>query len=819
MNNNNLCYEFGPYQLDSGKRILTREGECIPLTPKATEILIALVKNAGQLVEKDELLKEVWPDTFVEENNLTQNIFTLRKALGDDRSGPKYIETVARRGYRFLATVRTVSQVGNGDSWAQPTGVFPQSPVVAVLPFINNTGDPELDYLADGITGNLINNLSRIAQLRVMSRSTVLRYNSKEVEPQEAGKELRVDAVLVGKINARSAGLIVNVELVEVGTGYQLWGNTFDAERKDLLYIQDSIAKQTLTTLKLKLTGEEVRQITARYTEYAEAYQSYLEGRYHWSSYTKKGLETAIHHFRRAIELDPNYCLAYVAIIDCYLRLATNYLPAENDFRLSTAKVISHQGSENPSVSDPRVKLRFEWDWKSAERELRRANDLGTDYPASYQWYAAYRFSMELFINRIGKDQFSAEILEDIRAPQLHSRTLSPNEESQILCAVAREQIEVGNYDAGCLILKRHWTPGEWPKLDGLTSHSAADLLFTAGSLASCLSSTGRIQKGQKHAEALLSGAIGILEHLGAKRAATEAKIELALSYYRQGLFDLSSNILLKVIEELQTVDNDLKSLALIRLAVVERHAGHVADSLSRLSAAYTIIDHSGPLVTGRYHQELAAVLKDAAIGENRSGYIEAIQTHLAQAYYEFEAIGHLRYTAVVENNHGYFLLDLGLYEEAQAHLLHAQGLFGRLDDKVRRAQTHDCLSKLYMATDQFQLAEAAVERAIVSLEADDEEALLAEVLTTKGRLFCKTNRNSEGRQILEGAWRIAERCGDNEGAGRALLTLVEETHSQMDETERHRMVLRIRNLLQNTQQASTRARLIECLQKNFLID
>ena len=481
--------------------------------------------------------------------------------------------------------------------------------------------------------------------------------------------------------------------------------------------------------------------------------------------------------------------------------------------------MISHQGSENPSVSDPRVKLRFEWDWKSAERELRRANDLGTDYPASYQWYAAYRFSMELFINRIGKDQFSAEILEDIRAPQLHSRTLSPNEESQILCAVAREQIEVGNYDAGCLILKRHWTPGEWPKLDGLTSHSAADLLFTAGSLASCLSSTGRIQKGQKHAEALLSGAIGILEHLGAKRAATEAKIELALSYYRQGLFDLSSNILLKVIEELQTVDNDLKSLALIRLAVVERHAGHVADSLSRLSAAYTIIEHSGPLVTGRYHQELAAVLKDAAIGENRSGYIEAIQTHLAQAYYEFEAIGHLRYTAVVENNHGYFLLDLGLYEEAQAHLLHAQGLFGRLDDKVRRAQTHDCLSKLYMATDQFQLAEAAVERAIVSLEADDEEALLAEVLTTKGRLFCKTNRNSEGRQILEGAWRIAERCGDNEGAGRALLTLVEETHSQMDETERHRMVLRIRNLLQNTQQASTRARLIECLQKNFLID
>jgi len=796
-------------------RILTRDDDAISLTPKATEILLVLLKHAGQLVEKDELLKEVWPDTFVEENNLTQNIFTLRKALGDDRSGPKYIETVARRGYRFLATVRSVPHAESVDSWSQPTGASPQSPVVAVLPFINNTGDPELEYLADGITDNLINNLSRITQLRVMSRSTVFRYNDTDVEPQRVGKELQVDAVLVGKINARPSALTINVELVDVATGWQLWGNTFDSERKDLLEIQDSIAKQTLTTLKLKLTGDEERQITARYTENAEAYQSYLEGRYYWSTYTKKGIEKAINHFRRAIELDPKYALAYAAIIDCYLRLTTNYLPAENNVR-PLPSVKSHQDWEGARGSDARIKLRFEWDWKEAERELRRANDLGTNYPAPYQWYAAYRFSMDLYLSSLLKDQFSGEISESIHAPQLYFRTLSPNEDSQILCTVAREQIEVGNYDAGCLMLKRYWIPGEWPKLDGLTSHSAADLLFTAGSLAGCLSSTGRIQKGQKHAEALLSGSIGIFEHLGAKRAAAEAKIELALSYYRQGLFDLSSKMLLRVIQELHTVDNDLKCLGLIRLGVVERHAGHVDDSLSRLSEANTVIDQSGPLITGRYHQELAAVLKDAAIRENRSEYTEAIQTHSAQAYYEFEAIGHLRYTAVAENNHGYFLLDLGLFDEAEAHLLHAQELFGRLDDKIRKAQVDDCLSKLYTATGRFELAESAVERAILSLEADDEEALLAEALTTKGRLFCKTDRHSEGRQILEGAWRIAERCGDNEGAGRALLTLIEETHTQIDEAERRRMVLRIRKLLENTQQASTPARLRECLKTIF---
>src|SRR5215510_11310666 len=229
MTHNDLRYEFGPYQLDSSTRILTRDGEGIPLTPKATEILLVLVKHAGQLVEKDELLKEVWPDTFVEENNLTQNIFTLRKALGDDRTDPKYIETVARRGYRFLATVTASAN--------QSAGVIYQSPVVAVFTVTNNTGDPELEYLADGITGNLINNLSRISNLRVMSRSTVTRYKMKDVEPQKAGKELRADAVLVGRINARLSGLTINVELVDVATGWQLCGNTLNSERGDLLEV------------------------------------------------------------------------------------------------------------------------------------------------------------------------------------------------------------------------------------------------------------------------------------------------------------------------------------------------------------------------------------------------------------------------------------------------------------------------------------------------------------------------------------------------------------------------------------------------------
>jgi tetratricopeptide (TPR) repeat protein len=309
-----------------------------------------------------------------------------------------------------------------------------------------------------------------------------------------------------------------------------------------------------------------------------------------------------------------------------------------------------------------------------------------------------------------------------------------------------------------------------------------------------------------------LNGALGIFEHLAARRAVAEAKIELSLSYYRQGMFEPARKMLLSLIDELQPRDNDLRSLALVRLAVVERHAGLTTDSLSRLSAASSIVDQNGPLITGRYHHELAIVMKDAAIAETRSDYSEIVQNHFDRARYEFEAIGHLRYMAVVENNHGYLLLDLGLYDEAEVHLLCAQDLFAQLEDKIRTAQVDDCLGRLYMATNRFELAEIAVDKAIASLEADDEEALLAEALTTKARLFCKQKRFNEARQILEGAWRIAQRCGDNEGAGRALLILIEETHPQMGQRELSYMAVRVRELLEHTQQASTRARLAECL-------
>jgi len=320
------------------------------------------------------------------------------------------------------------------------------------------------------------------------------------------------------------------------------------------------------------------------------------------------------------------------------------------------------------------------------------------------------------------------------------------------------------------------------------------------------------MQKGQKHAEALLSGSIGIFEYLGAKRRSAESKIELALCYYRQGMFELSRKTLLRVLDELHPRDNELRSLGLIRLGVVERHSGHVTDSLSRLSEAFSVIEHSGPLLTGRYHDEFATTIQNVAIGENRIDYLESVTSHFQRAFYEFVAIGHHRYAAVVENNHGFLLLNLGRFSDAEVRLLNARQLFERLNDNIRRAQVEDTLARLYLATGRIDLAAAAADRAVASLELGDEEALLAEALTTKGMILCKLGRQSEAYGILKGACHVAERCGDHEGAGRALLVLVEEMHDELEKTERNDIATRMDQLLQDTQLSLTRSRLNHCL-------
>ena len=795
MPHHNLYYEFGPYQLNVNTRQLKRSGETISLNPKAADILVLLITRAGRLVEKDELLKEIWPDTFVEEANLSQNIFYLRKALGDERAGPKYIETVTRRGYRFIASVRVVEAEENH----LPNGVHVNNrPVVAVLPFTNVMGDPEVEYLVQGVTDNIINNLSRISKLRVMSRSAVFRYKTKD--PQQAGRDLGAQVVVVGKISSRLGQNLIAVELVDALTGWQLWGESFDSEKQDLLEIQDAITRQIVASLKLQLSGDEEKQISTRYTENAGAYQAYLEGRHYWSRYTRSGIERAIRHFQNAIELDPNYALAYAGIIDCYLRLATNYLPPEDDVS-STDDEAAYQPASNTAESDPRVKLRFEWDWKGAERELRRANELQTNYPTAPQWYAAYKKTCELYgeitHNRTKQPEFNFKgVPENTLVTQIASLDLSVNEEIQVYCAISREQIDAGNYDAASKILRPWWQFGSWPKLEGLNQKSSADLLFTTGELAGFVASTQQIPRGQRHGEELLIGSITLFEYLGFRRRTAEGRIELALCYYRQGLFDIGRSLLVHALADLSEDDWELRSLALIRLASVERHAGRLRDALGRLNEATDLVKLSGPWATGRRNLELASTYKDLAIAEGDSVYFNNAEEFYYKALHEFEAVGNHRYVAIVENNIGFLLLNLNAYQESECHLLRSSRLFKAFSDAVRGAQVKETLARLYVATEQYVVAHNAIKEAVQTLENTDSEALLAEALTTNGLVESRLGNYASAKSILLAACIIAERCGDYGGAGRALLILLEELKHQLEPAEKLQVSDKLRQWL-----------------------
>jgi len=834
MEESNNTYYFGPYLLNGSEGVLSRDGKPVSLTPKALETLLVLVRNFGHLVEKEELMSQVWPETAVEEANLTQNIFTLRRILGETE-GIKYIETVPRRGYRFVASVKeaSTSELAHENAPERVQIDFPnnvQARFLAVLPFINVSGNSDMDYLSDGVTESIINSLAQLPALRVMSRSTVFRYKSNELDAQRIGRELRVDAVLVGRVHAQERRLLISAELVDVANGWQLWGESYDRWSTAIFEVQDEIAKQISAALRLRLTGEEERRLTRRYTNSAEAYQAYLHGRYHWGKYTREGLKQAINHFRQAIDLDPNYALAYAGVVDCCLRLATNYIPPAEAMAKPTATRAPELDVPLPASLEM-VNIRQEWDRKAAERERKRAIEAKSKYPEPHQWYAAYRFAMSL------GEQARTELNGVVAlssAPQdgsslseaksgtgktpptvpdpLPLATPTVSEEVQVFCTIAREQIEAGNYAAGCIVLQRWWTFGEWPRLEGLSPQSAADLLFTAGALAGWLASTRQVPRGQKHSAALLNGAIGLFEQLGSKSRSAEGRIELACCYYREGFFDLGRTTLLSALQTLSNDEPELKSLGLIRLASFERHAGRLHDSLARLNEASDCVEFGGPWATGRYHQELGTTLKELAIAETRNEYFQQALEHFQKALHEFEAIGNHRHSAAVENNYGYLLLALKRLYEAEAHLKRARWLFDGLADRLRQGQVEETLAQFYVATERFDLAEAAIMRAVAFLERGGEEPLFAEALTTQGAILCRLGRHREAKRVLDRANRVAESCGDSNGAGRALLIVIEQMCDRLEDDERLELAVRLNRLLASSQKASTIERLRRCL-------
>ena len=404
-----------------------RDGAVVPLTPKVFDILLVLLENAGHLLSKDEVMKIVWPDTAVEEANLTRNISTLRKALGERPHQPQYIETIPWLGYRFVAEVKKLRQPSsdsaNGLVNHQDHNLAHHlthqlvndsaRPIesVAVLPFVNEGHDAEAEYLSDGLTESLINNLSRLTKLKVMSRNSVFRYQAREgqsklADAQALGQEFGVQAVVTGRIAQHNENILVSVELADARDNRHLWGERYSRPLADLFTVQEEIAREIAEKLRLHLTREEARRIAKRETENAEAYRLYLKGRYHWNKVSLDGVQKGIDYFQQAIEKDPHYALAYAGLVDCY-----NYLGKSVEAKQAAEKALELDetlGEAHASLAF--FRFLYDWDWAGAEKEFKRALELNHNYAQAHHWYAIFLGNLGRHDEAIREAQIAQEL-------------------------------------------------------------------------------------------------------------------------------------------------------------------------------------------------------------------------------------------------------------------------------------------------------------------------------------------------------------------------------------------------------------------------
>lgn len=454
-------YEFSGFRIDVTDRLLLRGGEVVPLTPKAFDLLLYLVENAGHVLNKEGLMKQIWPDSFVEEANLSHHVFTLRKALGEDKNGDKFIETIPRRGYRFVASVTQVqdeadelvvaehtrsriiieqdevaeltpddSESGQapraallpperkrstilpwmaglavvvtlavaGSLWKagnqhQPTATGLKS--IAVLPFKPLVADSRNEALELGMADTLIAKLSGIRQLIVRPVSAVRNYTALDQDPIAAGRALEVDYVVEGNLQMEGEKVRATVRLLRVQDGSAIWTDKCDQACSSLFALQDGVAQQVAVKLGNELSGGERQQLAKHYTENAEAYRLYVQGRYFWNKRSEEGFKKGIEYFTQALQIDPSYALAYSGLADCYALLANSSRLAPLD-GFPKAKAAATQALQiDDSLAEAHTSLafvhyQFDYDFERAEREFKRALELNPYYATAHQWYADY---------------------------------------------------------------------------------------------------------------------------------------------------------------------------------------------------------------------------------------------------------------------------------------------------------------------------------------------------------------------------------------------------------------------------------------------
>jgi len=382
---------FGPFTLDLADRSLKRQGSPLALTPKLFDLLATLVAHRGRLVEKDTLLKAVWPDVAIEEGNLTKGVFTLRQVL-DEAPGLRYIETVPKRGYRFVADVTEVASSNAFD--ASTAQQKPHENAIAVLPFTDMSAARDHEFFCEGMSEEIINALGRIPDLRVASYTSSAQFKSKQADALAISRELNVSWLLEGSVRKSGDLVRIAVQLIRAGDGFSAWSGRFDRRLDDIFSVQDEIAGMIAEKLTHQV-GRSAAALVTSTTAHSNAYSLYLEGRYLWNKRPGDVMWQAIDRFERAIGIDPNFAPAHAALASAYGTLGaweSGVLPPLE--ALSKAKA----AAERALALDPQLAaghtargyatLHFDWNADSAVRELEQAIALNPAWVDAHHWHS-----------------------------------------------------------------------------------------------------------------------------------------------------------------------------------------------------------------------------------------------------------------------------------------------------------------------------------------------------------------------------------------------------------------------------------------------